>query len=98
MAAAAGEAGSAIYEQGDIRASGLASVEAYLTRRAGMFTDVVEQLVSLHLQKGDTMSALITGEWCAAQGVPSCLGIRARHRHSMQMHCRVAVCLLLLAT
>ncbi len=30
-----------------------------------MFTDVVEQLVSLHLQKGDTMSALITGEWCA---------------------------------
>ena len=64
MAAAAGEAGSVIYEQGSYSSSGLASVEAYLTRRAGMFTDVVEQLVSLHLQKGDTMSALITGEWC----------------------------------
>ena len=63
VATAAGEAGSSIYEQGSYSNSGLRSVEAYLTRRAGMFTDVVEQLVSLHLQKGDTLSALITGEW-----------------------------------
>ena len=38
-------------------------MEAYLTRRAGMFVDVAEQLVTNHLQKEDVMSALITGEW-----------------------------------
>ena len=65
VAAAAGEAGASVYTPGSFSDSGLATLEAYLTRRAGMFVDVVEQLVSLHLQKGDQMSALITGEWCA---------------------------------
>ena len=65
VAAAAGEAGASVYTPGGYSDSGLATLEAYLTRRAGMFVDVVEQLVSLHLQKGDQMSALITGEWCA---------------------------------
>ena len=35
----------------------------YLTRHAGMYPDVVEQLVANHLQKRDSMSALITSEW-----------------------------------
>ena len=36
---------------------------AYLTRQAGMYPDVGEQLVANHLNKGDSMSALITSEW-----------------------------------
>lgn len=39
-------------------------LEAYLTRKAGMYMDVAEQLVTNHLKKDDLMSALITGEWC----------------------------------
>lgn len=39
------------------------NIQAYLTRRAGMFVDVVEQLTLSHLQRQDQMSALITAEW-----------------------------------
>lgn len=63
VAAAAGDAGAAIYEPGSYARGGHKSMEAYLTRRAGMFVDVAEQLVTNHLQKEDVMSALITGEW-----------------------------------
>jgi hypothetical protein len=38
-------------------------MSAYLTRKAGMYPDVVEALAMGHLAKGDSMSALVTGEW-----------------------------------
>ena len=60
---AAGSEGAALYQQGAFARSGLKVIEAYLTRKAGMYTDVAEQLVTNHLQKDDLMSALITGEW-----------------------------------
>lgn len=43
--------------------SGLPTLNAWLTRQGSMFPDVVEGLVMGHLEKGDTMSAMITGEW-----------------------------------
>lgn len=48
-----------MYSQGDAADS----LYAYLTRKAGMYPDIVEQLVANHLDKGDSMSALITSEW-----------------------------------
>ncbi|KAL4422026.1 hypothetical protein ABPG77_005456 [Micractinium sp. CCAP 211/92] len=63
VAAAAGPEGGALYEAGAFGRSGLPTLDAYLTRKAGMFPDVAERLVQAHLDKGDTMSALITGEW-----------------------------------
>lgn len=63
IAEAAGAAGAALYQQGAFADSGLKLLEAYLTRKAGMYPDVAEQLVANHLQKDDLMSALITGEW-----------------------------------
>lgn len=63
IAQAAGEQGQALYQQGAFKASGLPALRAYLARRAGMYPDIVEALVSAHLQKDDLMSALITGEW-----------------------------------
>jgi hypothetical protein len=63
IAEAAGSEGAALYQQGAFARSGLKVIEAYLTRKAGMYTDVAEQLVTNHLQKDDLMSALITGEW-----------------------------------
>lgn len=63
VADAAGAEGRALYQTGAFKASGLPALRAYLARRAGMFPDVAEALVSAHLQKDDLMSALITGEW-----------------------------------
>ena len=40
------------------------STDTYLTRKTGMFPDVVERLALQHLRKGDQLSALITAEWC----------------------------------
>lgn len=48
--------------------AGLPSLEAYLTRKAGMFCDVSEKLALNHLKKGDSMSALITAEWYMRPG------------------------------
>ena len=59
IAEAAGQAGQQIYSPGDAADS----LYAYLTRKAGMYPDIVEQLVANHLNKGDSMSALITSEW-----------------------------------
>ena len=59
IAEAAGPAGQDLYCPGDAASS----LNAYLTRKAGMYPDVVEQLVAKHLEKGDSMSALITSEW-----------------------------------
>ncbi|KAL4440277.1 hypothetical protein ABPG75_003278 [Micractinium tetrahymenae] len=63
VATAAGPEGAALYEAGAYGRSGLPTLDAYLTRKAGMFPDVAERLVQAHLDKGDTMSALITSEW-----------------------------------
>ena len=61
VAEAAGIDGQQLYQAGSAGAS--LSLDAYLTRQAGMFPDVAERLVGNHLSKDDTMSALITAEW-----------------------------------
>lgn len=63
VAQAAGTAGKEIYLPGGYTSSGASSVNAYLTKCAGMYTDVAESLTAAHLSRGDTMSALITAEW-----------------------------------
>lgn len=68
VAEAAGEYGLRLYQQGDVTASKLPTLNAYLTRRVGMFLDVAEQLVQAHFDKDDTMSALITAEWYMRDG------------------------------
>lgn len=65
---AAGEYGLRLYQQGDVAASKLPTLNAYLTRRVGMFLDVSEALVQAHFDKGDQMSALITAEWYMRDG------------------------------
>lgn len=59
VAEAAGQAGQQLYTAGTAQGN----LNAYLTRKAGMYADVVEQLVANHLDKDDKMSALITAEW-----------------------------------
>lgn len=68
IAAAAGEYGAVLYEQNSVANSGLPSLNAYLARKVGMFLDVCEELVQAHLDKGDSMSGLITAEWYMRDG------------------------------
>lgn len=65
LAAAAAAAGGEPlpYRAGEAAASGLPSLAAFITRKVGLFPDTAEALVANHLAKGDTMSAMITGEW-----------------------------------
>ena len=68
VAEAAGAEGAALYAPGALAASGLPSLQAYLTKAVGLFPDVGEALALGHLARGDTMSALITGEWLMRDG------------------------------
>jgi hypothetical protein len=63
LASAAGAEGRSIYVPGSVVQSKLPRISAYLTKHAGMYIDVCEQLVLFHMERGDTMSALITAEW-----------------------------------
>lgn len=63
VASALGAEANSFYVSGSVAASGLPSLNAWLTREGDMFPDVIESLVRGHLQKGDAMSAMITGEW-----------------------------------
>lgn len=47
---AAGAEGDAVMPQGALKESGLSSTDAYLTRKAGMYCDVVERLARNHLE------------------------------------------------
>lgn len=47
---AAGAEGDAVMPQGALKESGLSSTDAYLTRKAGMYCDVVERLAKNHLE------------------------------------------------
>ncbi len=81
IAEAAGQAGQAIYSTGDAASN----LNAYLTRKAGMYPDIVEQLVANHLEKGDSMSALITSEWYM-------LSITGYHSVYNRLACRSYFC------
>ena len=47
---AAGAEGDAVMPRGALKESGLSSTDAYLTRKAGMYCDVVERLAKNHLE------------------------------------------------
>ncbi|KAJ6419857.1 hypothetical protein OIU84_029890 [Salix udensis] len=62
---AAADAGDNLYTKGDYAKSHILDLDAYLLKKVGLFPDVIERKVMLHLQKGDHISALVTGEFYA---------------------------------
>eukprot|EP00258_Populus_trichocarpa_P006689 XP_002310717.3 uncharacterized protein LOC7483102 [Populus trichocarpa] len=60
---AAADAGDNLYEKGDYAKSQILDLDVYLLKKVGLFPDVLERKVMLHLQKGDHVSALVTGEF-----------------------------------
>lgn len=60
---ASADAGNHFYEKGDFAASQLPSLETYLLKKVGLFPDILERKVKQHFEKGDHVSALVTGEF-----------------------------------
>ncbi|KAG8384358.1 hypothetical protein BUALT_Bualt04G0109800 [Buddleja alternifolia] len=56
-------AGKEFYEKGDFAASKISSIETYLLKKVGLFPDILERKVNQHFDKGDHVSALVTGEF-----------------------------------
>ncbi|KAL8477056.1 hypothetical protein ACS0TY_029392 [Phlomoides rotata] len=56
-------AGNRFYEKGDFAASQISSLETYLLKKVGLFPDILERKVEQHFDKGDHVSALVTGEF-----------------------------------
>uniref|UniRef100_A0A6U9QMN9 Uncharacterized protein n=1 Tax=Picocystis salinarum TaxID=88271 RepID=A0A6U9QMN9_9CHLO len=63
VAEAIGYLGAEFYTKGDFARGKLPHLAAYITKHVGYFPDVCESLVQHHLDKGDTMSAMITVDW-----------------------------------
>ncbi|XVE82826.1 hypothetical protein DITRI_Ditri16bG0036700 [Diplodiscus trichospermus] len=60
---AASDAGEKLYKKGDFPKSQIADVDTYLLRKVGLFPDVLERKVIQRFEKGDHVSALVTGEF-----------------------------------
>ncbi|PKI51627.1 hypothetical protein CRG98_027993 [Punica granatum] len=60
---ASGDAGDKLYRKGDFAKSNVSSLDVYLLQKVGLFPDVLERKVMKHFEKGDHVSALVTGEF-----------------------------------
>nr|CAB3505049.1 unnamed protein product [Digitaria exilis] len=67
---AVGEAGKNLYTKGDFKESQLEDLDVYLLKKVGLFPDVIERKTLRHLEKGDNVSALITGEFYSRDQFP----------------------------
>ncbi|WOL01341.1 hypothetical protein Cni_G10057 [Canna indica] len=67
---ASAEAGEKLYKKGDLSESGTTDLDVYLLKKVGLFPDVIERKVSRHLDKGDLVSAMITGEFYTKKHFP----------------------------
>ncbi|XP_026402599.1 uncharacterized protein LOC113298129 isoform X2 [Papaver somniferum] len=60
---ASSEAGRKLYRRGDFSESKLPNLDVYLLKKVGMFPDILERKVMQHFEKGDHVSAMVTGEF-----------------------------------
>lgn len=54
-----------LYREGSFTDSQLPNLDTYLLRKVGVFPDVIERKIEEHLEKGNHVSALVTGEFYA---------------------------------
>ncbi|KAK9284166.1 hypothetical protein L1049_023334 [Liquidambar formosana] len=60
---ASSDAGEKLYKKGDFAESQISNLDIYLLKKVGLFPDVLERKVMHHFEKGDHVSALVTGEF-----------------------------------
>lgn len=54
-----------LYREGNFTDSQLPNLDSYLLKKVGAFPDVLERKINQHLENGDHVSALVTGEFYA---------------------------------
>ncbi|CAN6459712.1 unnamed protein product [Victoria cruziana] len=57
------KSGIKLHMRGDFAGSRTGNVHAYLLKKVGLFPDILERKAADHLEKGDQVSALVTGEF-----------------------------------
>ncbi|XP_031482264.1 protein IN CHLOROPLAST ATPASE BIOGENESIS, chloroplastic-like [Nymphaea colorata] len=57
------KSGIELHKKGDFAESQTGNVDAYLLKKVGLFPDILERKAAGHLEKGDQVSALVTGEF-----------------------------------
>ncbi|XP_020270712.1 uncharacterized protein LOC109845868 [Asparagus officinalis] len=67
---AASGVGAKFYKKGDVLESGINDLDIYLLKKVGLFPDVIERKVARHFEKGDQVSALVTGEFYTRNHFP----------------------------
>lgn len=60
---ASGDAGRKLYKKGDFAQSRIPNLEGYILQKVGLFPDILERKVNQHFEKGDHVSAMVTGEF-----------------------------------
>lgn len=60
---ASSEVGRKLYRRGDFSKSKLPNLDVYLLKKVRMFPDILECKVMQHFEKGDHVSAMVTGEF-----------------------------------
>ncbi|KAF6151471.1 hypothetical protein GIB67_016283 [Kingdonia uniflora] len=60
---ASSEAGKKLYTRGVFAESQISNLDVYLLKKVGLFPDILERKVRQHFEKGDQVSALVTGEF-----------------------------------
>ncbi|KAF6143375.1 hypothetical protein GIB67_001319 [Kingdonia uniflora] len=57
------DAGKKLYTRGAFAESQISNLDVYLLKKVGLFPDILERKVRQHFEKGDQVSALVTGEF-----------------------------------
>ncbi|VFQ69220.1 unnamed protein product [Cuscuta campestris] len=52
-----------VYKRGEFAASQISSLDIYLWKKVGLFPDLIERKIKQHFDKGDDISAMVTGEF-----------------------------------
>ncbi|XP_039127825.1 protein IN CHLOROPLAST ATPASE BIOGENESIS, chloroplastic [Dioscorea cayenensis subsp. rotundata] len=60
---ATSDAGKKLYTKGDFMESSITDLDVYILKKVGLFPDVIERKVARHFEKGDHVSAMVTGEF-----------------------------------
>ncbi|KAJ3671715.1 hypothetical protein LUZ60_007794 [Juncus effusus] len=67
---ASGEFGTNIYKRGDAKETDISNLDSYILKKVGLFPDIIERKVARHFEKGDSVSAQITGEFYTRNQFP----------------------------
>lgn len=67
---ASAQAGGKLYKKGDFAESEIGDLDSYILKKVGLFPDILERKVAQHFERGDQISAMVTGEFYIRNNFP----------------------------